>query len=289
MGTAPGLPVWDTIVASYRFLSRHPRDLLRLGWLPLLIVTALNLGFGTFEPAPETDDFVTMAPLVVDALLIALLQGAVAAVMLVAWHRLAICDARPPARGDGPAALRLGRREVAYLAQMLGLSLLFLAVWIVAFLLAEIVLLGAYFIASGTSPQNVHELGGATGDITLVTLGYVAMALGLVPAFYVSQRLSLTLPETAVEIRAGEFGRSWAATRGHGWRMVAVTVLAMLPVEIVNVAFAMAAESAAGSVWHYPLAAAASVALLVTMAVLGSALTRCYLALAPAAALEATP
>ena len=47
------LPIFRTVARVYRFIAAHPADLVRIGWLPLL-----------------------------------LLLGAIGGIMLVAWHRL---------------------------------------------------------------------------------------------------------------------------------------------------------------------------------------------------------
>ena len=99
------IPVWATVVESYRFVASHPRDCLRVGWLPLVILFALNLLLDTYSAAPS----VTKMAIYI------LVQTLIAAVILVAWHRVVLLGAgsRQPACTVG-----LGRREFRYLVDI---------------------------------------------------------------------------------------------------------------------------------------------------------------------------
>lgn len=278
--TAP-LPVWRSIAEIYGFIARHPRDLARIGWLPLVLLVALSLGFGTFAPKqqPGVTGWAELSPFLADWLIGSLSQGVVAVAVLVAWHRLVMREAgqaRERERGRSSRKIVPGRRELLYFVQMFGLSLLFLAVFAISALVAAVLLHLAFWLLAGTDPRATV---GVERDTAYVVIGYVAIALGLLPAFYAALRLALALPETALSDRAGRFSRSWAATAGNGWRMAAVTVLSMVPVEILNVGMSFAAQRAHGSAAYYLLVAAACFGLLLMMVVLGSALTKCYLAL----------
>ena len=45
MDTGTTLPVWRSIAGVYRFVAGHPRDLARIGWLPLgLLLMMVVLG-----------------------------------------------------------------------------------------------------------------------------------------------------------------------------------------------------------------------------------------------------
>lgn len=285
MHKAANLPVWRSIAEVYRFVAGHPRDLVRIGWLPLGLLVLLSVGFGTFRPKPDAGiaEWADLGPFLTDWLLGSLLQGVIAVAVLVAWHRLAmreLAGSRHKVRGMP------GRRELLYFIQMFGLSLLFLAVFATAALLAAVVLhLGYWLLAGAAQPGPFGE----DRETAYVAIGYAAIVIGLFPAFYVALRLALALPETAVAEQAGRFSRSWAATGGNGLRMAAVTVLSMVPVEILNVGLSVAAQSAYDSVAYYPLVALACVGLLMMMVVLGSALTKCYLVLDPAVPGEAAP
>lgn len=289
MPMAARLPVWRSIADIYAFIAGHPRDLVRIGWLPFLLLVGLGVGFGTFAPKAATTvtEWADLSPFLVDWLFGSLLQGAIAVVVLVAWHRFvmrALGQAASPGRLGRPRVP--GARELLYFAQMFGLSLLFLAVFAVSALIAAVVLHLAFWLLGETGLQGYA---GTDRDAAYVAIGYVAVLIGLVPAFYAALRLALALPETAVSNHAGRFAQSWAATAGNGWRMTAVTVLSMVPVEILNVGLAFAAQKAYGTAVYYPLVGLACVGLLLMMVVLGSALTKCYLALERPAPVDAAP
>ncbi len=273
MHGAARLPVWRSIGAIYRFILNHPRELARIGWLPFLLLVALSLFLGSFEPSPDAP--VTLAdagPAIVQLLAGGLAQGCIAVFVLVAWHRVVMRALAAEAVTSDRSPRPPGHRELVYFIQMLGLSLLFLAILLgVALGVAVFLHLGFWLAAPGAAP--------AAKNAAFAIIGYVAMLIGLVPAFYIALRLSLALPETAVTARAGRFAQSWRASAGCGWRMVAITVLAMLPVEALNLGLALAAEAAFGTPAHYPLVVAACAGLVLLMAVLGSALSKCYLAL----------
>lgn len=265
MATAK-LPVWRTTKECFEFLAGHPRDIVRIGWFPLLLLLALSIGFGTYEPM-TIDPENPLADLKISQALIAvLLQGAVATVMLVAWHRLVMTDyvAAAPETSGGRAS---GRRASVYFFQLLLLSLLGLLVFSAVFLVAFAILTGTYYFTIGRPDDEIT-----------VILGYVAFFFGLAPAFYVIFRLALALPSTAVD-RRGRFEQAWDASAGNGWRMVAATILVMLPIEIVNTAVTLTARAAAGTVFFYPLVFLACVCVLMLMVALGTVLSKSYAAI----------
>jgi hypothetical protein len=255
------VPVWQTAAGSYLFVRGHMRDLARIGWLPLAALVAISLVFGIFEPV---DGASRALPTVAGGLLGSLLQGAVAAIVLVAWHRVALLDGSPP-------PLAPGRRDGAYFLRMLVLSLLFLLVWVLTFLAAEIILIGGHFLWTGGAPATAAD----AGDTAYVVLGYMAAVAGLVPAFYLALRLSLTLPATALD-RSATFAQAWAASRGNGWRMTVATILALLPVDAAVLVLGMLAAGSSRTLLYYPLVLLACAGRLLLMAVLGTTLSRCY-------------
>lgn len=280
MHTGATLPVWRSIAEVYQFVASHPRDLVRLGWLPLGLLVLLSVVFGTFRPKPGIgfSGWSDLGPFVTDWFLGSLSQGVIAVAVLVAWHRLAMRELGGGRQDAGKQRGVLGRRELLYFVQMFGLSLLFLSVFAAAALITAVLLHLVYWLLGGAGQPGPF---GEDRETAYVVIGYVAIVIGLFPAFYVALRLALALPETAVAERAGRFSKSWTATAGNGLRMAAVTVLSMVPVELLNVALSSAAQSAYGSIAYYPLLALACVGLLLMMVVLGSALTKCYLMLEP--------
>lgn len=239
MATAK-LPVWRTTKECYEFVLAHPRDVVRIGWFPLALLVALSLGFGTYEPV-SIDRSNPLADLQISQAVIAtMLQGAIATVMLVAWHRLVMKDYVAEGTGTAGGSRASARRTSIYFIQLLLLSILFVLVFAAAMLVAAAILHGIhYFVFDNFAPEGVSD------DTMNVALGYVALLAALAPAFYVIFRLVLALPATAVD-RRGRFEHAWEASAGNGWRMVAVTMLAILPIEIVNFVVTVAARAMAG-------------------------------------------
>jgi len=277
MNSDMNLPVWGSLAYSYGFVWRHWRDLVRVGWLPLLLVFATALYFGSFDAVAITpDDPAASGPVIVNGLLGGLIQGAISVIVLVAWHRLVMRDYKGAAGLNALPPGRPGWRESLYFLQMLLLSLLFLAVWFVAFMIAEFTLIFGYLILGLVGDGKMADAGAASQDPAFVVLGYLAVVAGLLPAFYVALRLSLVLPATATEESRGRLGRAWTASRGNGWRMVFATVLVMLPMEAFNFGAGYLASRNADNALHYPLVLLASIGLVILMAVLGTILSRCY-------------
>lgn len=285
------LPLWPTIFESWCFPLARFGDLARLGSLPLLLLLATGLVFGSFDAAPAGDIARDSAgPVILKGLLAALVQGVIAAVFLVAWHRLVMRDYAAAAVAAGPFA-GMTRRASLYFLQMLLLSLLFLAVWLVAFMAVEVPAIFTYLAVTTDSPERWLDADpGADPDHAagFVVLGYAALLIGLLPAFYVALRLSLVLPATAAVERRGRFGRAWRVSAGNGWRMVGATVLAILPVEFFNLAVGFFARVNAGKALHYPLVLLAGLGMLYLMAVMGTVLSRCYAFAESNAAVEIT-
>jgi len=268
------LPVWRTAIASYRFLASHPRDIVRIGWLPLLALLGLNLLFGTFEPLPDVTDpqaaLAQVGPLMGKALASLLSQSAVAAMTLVVWHRLIMLETGMAA---GPVPLRLGRRELRYLGAWMLISI----VYVILMLLVDVAIILAFFLAMVATQAAMMFAGGTGmapgGQGELVTLvGWLGMPVAIVVAVYFTIRLSLVLPATATG-KPGGFGRAWLVSTGNGARMVAASLLVMAPVQLAVMGLIEAARAAATSWTYYPLAVLASVAFLLFILATGTVLS----------------
>lgn len=268
------LPVWRTAMESYRFLAGHPRDLVRIGWLPLLALFGLNLLFGTFEPLPDTADpqavLAQVGPMMAKALASLLSQSAVAAVTLVVWHRLVMLGTNTAA---GRLPLRVGVRELRYLGAWMLISIVYIMLMllvdmaiILAFFLAMIVAQAVMMFAGGTG----MALGGQGELVRLV--GWLGMPVAIVVAVYFTIRMSLVLPATATE-KPGGFGRAWLVSTGNGARMVATSLLVMAPVQLALMGLIEAARAAATPWTYYPLAFLASLGILLFILATGTLLS----------------
>ena len=104
---------------------------MRVGWLPLILLYALNLIFGTFEPLPDLSDpeMSHIAPLLGSTVVNVLIQSAVAAMTLVVWHRLVMQGYDV---GGQAVPMRISLDEVKYLARWMLISLLFIGIMFAA-------------------------------------------------------------------------------------------------------------------------------------------------------------
>lgn len=275
--TGARIPVWRTVTDSYRFLAAHPRDMLRVGWLPLIALFGFNVLLGTFEPRPELDDptvaLSQIGPLLGIVVVNVLVQSAIAAMTLVIWHRFVMqgFDIKGPA-----ARLRLGAGELKYLARWMLISLLFLLIMFTADLLIVVTaMLGMLSVQAiaffSTQGQGAGMELGVQGE-QLSLIGKFGLLPAAMIAIYFTTRLSLVLPATATGKTAG-FARAWQVSEGNGLRMVLASLIAMTPVQLVMMGLTEATGYMFGSLLYYPLALAASAAFLLFILATGTVLS----------------
>lgn len=176
--------------------------LLRLGWVPALVLTALG---ALVEPAlmdAGTDEAAMAASpgLLLGLLLLAVVTIALMAIVLVGWQRALLL---PP---DGPRPrlyLRLGKRELTYA-------------------LIVFFLLGLVSMGMATAPGAVSSF--AAGQV----LGGLFLLGGPAVAVVVVCRSVMVLPAVALG-RPAELGRAWQAARGNTLRIAASLMLVGLP------------------------------------------------------------
>lgn len=192
------LPVLATAAATYRFLFREIVTILKLSWLPLLLVTIIQNVATVMLIGQHADAAAAFAqPSVwagwaVRALVFALGTSMVA----VALHRVILFGRRPTGRF---AYLYLGKTELLFtllplvVSAILGvmLLLLYLPYWIFAVIFPA--------------------------------------ALALI---YLVTRFSLVFPVTVMKNRY-DFAEVRAITAGHFWRLFAIGLLTLLPVGMI--------------------------------------------------------
>jgi hypothetical protein len=255
--------VWEMVADSYRFVLSHPRDLVRVGWLPLIALFSLNLWFDGFGAPASGFAFSKVA---VNVLVLSL----IAAIILVAWHRVVLLDS--DARGSG-IAVRLGWREIRYLLSWLALSLAFLGlfalVWgsVIALGFGLLVVLKFVLLLA----QSGEALALGSTDQFIVML-YAAVLPAFLLASYFATRFSLVLPAMATD-RRRSFGRAWSLSAGNGWRLVIAALFVMLPVELVSIGMGLATREVLGTALYYPLALAACCGVLLLIVATGTVLS----------------
>jgi len=269
------LPVWGTALESYRFLAAHPRDLARIGWLPLLVLFLLNLAFGTFDPMPDMADpetaIASVGPMMGRAMANLLIQSAVAAMTLVVWHRLVMLGRE----AAGPALrVTAGLRELRYLGSWMLISIVFL----ILMALVDMAIVLATFVAMVITQGVMIFAGGGTGmalggqGAVLTLVGRLGMPIAVAVAVYFTIRLSLVLPATATGKSTG-FGRAWSISTGNGARMAAASLIVMAPLQLAVMGLTEATRAAAGSWPFYPLAFLASVGFVLFILATGTVLS----------------
>lgn len=254
--------VWTMVADSYRFVLSHPRDLVRVGWLPLIALFALNLWFDGFEATPG----LAVGKVAVNVLVLSL----IAAIILVAWHRVVLLDGDDQRRA---IAVRLGRREVRYLMSWLALSAAFLGLFALSW--GAVIALGFALLVVLKAALLLAKAGGslALGSTDqFFLLAYAALLPAFLPASYFATRLSLVLPALATD-RQRSIGRAWSLSAGNGWRLVIAALFVMLPVELLSFAMGLATRQVLGTALYYPLALAASCGVLLLIVATGTVLS----------------
>lgn len=269
------LPVVDTALASYRFLIDHPRDAVRVGWLPLILLYVLNLIFGSFDAIPDLSDpeaaMSHVAPLLGSTVVNVLIQSAVAAMTLVVWHRL-VMQGYDVAGQAVP--MRVTLNEVKYLGRWMLIILLFIGI---LFAVEIAIVLAALFVMLAIQLVSVLVMGGAglalgeqAGQLTLI--GQIGMAPATIIAIYLTTRLLLVLPATATGKEA-RFERAWYISRGNGARMVLASLIVMAPLLLVIWGLTKVTAYMSDTVFYYPLGLLASAAFLLFILVAGTVLS----------------
>lgn len=269
------LPVVGTALASYRFLIDHPHDAVRVGWLPLVLLYALNLIFGTFKPLPDLSDpeaaMSQIAPLLGSTLINVLVQSAVAAMTLVVWHRFVM---QGNDLGGKTVPMRITLSEVIYLGRWMFISLLFIGV---LFAVDIAIVMTALLVMLGVQLVLILFMGGPglalDGQANLFTLiGQIGMVPATIVAIYLTTRLSLVLPATATGKEA-RFERAWYISRGNGARMVLASLMAMAPLQFVIWLFTKVTGYMSDTILYYPLALLTSTVFLLFILVTGTVLS----------------
>lgn len=269
------LPVLEIAINSYRFLIDHAADAVRVGWLPLMVLFALNLLFGTFQPMPEMSDPAALAaqiaPILGSTVVNALIQSAVAAMTLVVWHRLVM---QGYDIGGKAVPMRITMSEIKYLGRWMLISLMFIGILFVVavavVMAVMIVMLGIQFVSIDLMGGTGLKLGEQADQLTLV--GQLALIPGAIAAIYLTTRLSLVLPATATGKEA-RFERAWYISKGNGLRMVLASLIVMTPIQFAFWGMTKLTEYMSETMLYYPLAFLASLVFLVFILVTGTVLS----------------
>lgn len=201
------LPVWPTITAVYAFLFRNWREALRIGWLPVVAATALDI---LLEYLPSGDGL----PLFVLALYGFAVRAAyapVVALAVVPWHRYILLNQR--ARG-GAFVVALSAREGRYVV-------LSVAIMAIVTSMTWAVPLFSFFL-------GWFSWTGSIVGAFMNTAGFILYLAAIAASFYVFAMLALALPAVATD-RDGSLRSAVQLGHRNGWRLVLVTLAALAP------------------------------------------------------------
>ncbi len=262
--------VWTMVADSYRFVLSHPRDLIRVGWLPLTALFVLNLWLDGMGPAAQGLDTATPALAIAQVALNILLLSPIAASILVAWHRVVLLHVDTSGHGIG---VRLGWRETRYLFSWLALSAAFLGIFTLAWGL--VIGLGFLLLVALKAALLLTQAGessslGSTDQF--IMLLYAAVLPAFLLASYFATRMSLVLPALATD-RQRSLGRAWSLSAGNGWRLVFAALVVMLPVELLSIGIGFAMREVIGTALYYPLVLAACCGMLLLIVATGTVLS----------------
>ena len=206
LGGVQDLRVFGTVGRAYGFLFREFGTILRLSWLPLLLLTIVQYFVGLAIIQPIADDPTDLSGMftspsgMLGSLTNLLAYTAGTAVVAVALHRVILFGARRPGQYF---YLSFGRTEWLFMATLLSAYL------------ASVLLFGAIFYLMPP---------------------WLTMLLSLflfVTVIYLWVRLSLIFPVIVAEGRY-DFGQARAITRDRFWRLFGLWLVVFVPILLVS-------------------------------------------------------
>jgi hypothetical protein len=262
------VPVFATAMASFRFVLAHRRELVRVGLVAVPALLILDLALATVDSRRISDYGVSGAAVKTLAELV--LRAVIASALLVAWHRVVMLGGRA---GRFMPALGFGRRELRYLFVWVLLSGGFLAAFAATAAVAVAVqftaMVGAYLVLLLFGLSKTIVIGHK--DQLMIVL-WISLFFAVPVASYVAGRLSLVLPALAVD-RRRPFRQAWRMSAGNGWRLVAASLIVLIPMESLAALCAVAADGARASMAHYFFAFAAAASLFLLIVLTGTVLS----------------
>lgn len=262
------LPVFATAIESFRFVVRHRREMMRLALLAIPAFLVLTLGLDSFRFARLAGDGV--AAEAVRSLLDLSARAVIASIVLVAWHRVVMLKRTGGRRGPMPA---FGLREIRYLFFWLALSLAFLGVFaavVVAMTTIQfLVMLVLYVLLLLVGAAKALGIGQQDQFVVLL---WISVFFALPAASYITTRLTLVLPALAVD-RRRPLRQAWRLSAGNGWRLVAASLLVLLPMESIATMCSAATVGARHTPAYVPLATVASASLFLLIVLTGTILS----------------
>jgi hypothetical protein len=262
------LPVFPTAIASFRFVLTHWRALLRVGLLAVPAFLLVTLGLDSFDTNRVAGSGVTADAL--RTLLDFLARAIIASIVLVAWHRVVMLK-----RAGRRLALSIGfgPREIRYLLVWMMLSVAFAGVFaaVVAVMATVqfVAMLALYLLLLLAGVADTLVVGQRDQFVILL---WISVFFAVPAAAYVTGRLTLVLPALAVD-RRRPLREAWRLSAGNGWRLVAASLIVLVPMESIAALCSAAAAEARHSFAYVPLATAAAVSFYLLIVLTGTILS----------------
>ncbi len=211
--------VFKTVLGAYAFVWQARKDFVSLA-IPLVVVLAIVAALhGWLWPPVFATTLEELEAAMADRrggsmlgmIILVVFNWAVYVVFAVAWHRSYLIPAEATTVG---AALRWRRRQTRFLLLL-----------ILAFLIAGVA------PVIGTIVVTVIGVLVIADESQLIIWTPILVAVSVVMVFLalpIYGRLTMWFPSTAVDHRMS-LGECWAFSRGNGWRLGVLILLAALP------------------------------------------------------------
>lgn len=215
------IPVLETIRAAYRFTFTHLGAIIGLIWLPMILATVI--GFFVLQRffAALADAFASNNLALAGPAILGLISFLLVALLLFAMMSVPVIQLALGSRKSGALAhFAFGVPEWRLFRSALGM---------VGFLFGLLLILSTLMGA---------VLGQRTNADLTALLGFYAVFYAAVIFF--GLRFGFLLPAVAVEEAGPVLPRSWILSNGNFWRLLAVLLAVVLPVQILRVAVEVA-------------------------------------------------
>lgn len=262
------LPVFATAIKSFRFVLTHRRALLRVALLAVPALVIVTLALDSLESGHLGSDgkLTNVTRSVIDFAA----RAVIASMVLVAWHRVVMLQ--QTGRRVEPA-LGFGVREFRYLLVWVALSFAFVGVFAAVVVLITMVeflaMLALYVLLLLVGLGDALVVG--QRDQFVIVL-WISVFFAVPAASYVAGRLSLVLPALAID-RRRPLRQAWRMSAGNGWRLVASSLLVLVPMEAIATLCSAAAVGARQTAAYIPLATGAAVSLFLLIVLTGTILS----------------
>ena len=209
------LAVLATARSAYAFVWRHRRRFLALAFPAIVVLGILSGLFSSalYLAVPGVDETLGATPgetlgslFAIPLIVMILVAAALVTMFAVAWHRRCLVAGERPSVRD---TLRWGPRQTRVLFTAIGLTVLVMIVT------ATVVVVVLGVLSSPDAP------------ISVVPAALAAVVL----SSYLYARLAVLFPAAALD-RTMRVRDAWAMTKGNGWRLLAIAVVAMFPASV---------------------------------------------------------